>query len=229
MGVRLEGEVFMEDIKFFLETNYPLAKDSYDYIYPQGAAVDNNRRPEFNQELKNFPGSVLDLGCAGGGFIKDCVDEGRIAIGLEGSDYCKKFNKYEWATIPDNLFTCDITKPFILHIGNIKPYKFNIVTMWEVFEHIEKKDIDQVFENIRNHLSDSGIFLCTITRGHSPHDFYREVDLHRTREKREWWLKQFIHNGFIEDEQVEEKFAGKWMRESRSNYKLAFRKDLKSG
>jgi 2-polyprenyl-3-methyl-5-hydroxy-6-metoxy-1,4-benzoquinol methylase len=212
-------------MEFYLKTDYPVARDSLDYIYPQGAAVDNNKKPEFMEELKKYPGSVLDLGCAGGGFIEDCINEGRPAVGLEGCDYDKKYNKFAWATIPNNLFNCDISKPFVVHTGDKIPYQFDIVTMWEVFEHIEKRDIDQVFQNIRIHLKPNGLYIASISGGHSPHSFYRDVDMHRTRERREWWIKQFNHHDFIEQPEIEESFMGKFIRESRTNYKLVMRKD----
>lgn len=212
-------------VQFFLETNFPTAKNSYDYLYPVGAIRDNSRSLKFNHKLRNYPGSVLDLGCAGGGFIKDCVNEGRVAIGLEGTDFNKKEKKFEWATIPDNLFTCDITKPFTLHTGNKTPYQFNIITAWEFMEHIEKKDLHQIFVNIRNHLVNDGLVITSIDNHHYPHDKFKEIDLHRTVEERDWWLQEFRVNGFIEDNLVEDHFARDWVRRG-SGFNLVFRKRM---
>ena len=53
--------------------------------------------------------ALLDIGCSGGGFVRDLLDDGHIAIGLEGSDYSKKSRRAEWAIIPDFLFTADVT------------------------------------------------------------------------------------------------------------------------
>ncbi len=217
----------MEKVRFYLETDYPLALDSLDYQYPEGAIQDNSRRQKFNNKLKIFPGSVLDLGCAGGGFVKDCIDEGRIAVGLEGTDFNKKEGKFEWITIPDNLFTCDLTKPFILYTEDIKPYEFNIVTAWEFFEHIEKEDIPQVLLNIYHHLIKFGIIICSIDANPYPHKIHREIDLHRTVETRERWSEQFKKFNFVEDPIIQRHFERNWLRQSNSknNYKFVFRKN----
>lgn len=217
----------MANIKFYLETDFPLAKDSLDYQYPEGAIQDNSKRPKFNEGLKRYPGSVLDLGCAGGGFIKDCIDEGRIAVGLEGTDFNKNGQKFEWATIPDNLFTCDLTKPFVLHTGDRKCFQFNIVTAWEFFEHIEKPDIAQLILNIKNHLTDGGLLICSIDGNHYPLRHHREIDLHRTVESKDWWLGVLETSGFKEDMEIAGHFAGRWLRESRSpkNYRMVLRKN----
>lgn len=213
-----------KNTKFFLETKHPIAKDSLDYLYPVGAIRDNSRRPKFNEKLRKYPGSVLDLGCAGGAFVKDCVDEGRIAIGLEGSDFNKSQKKFEWATIPDNLFTCDLTKPFIIHTGDKKPYQFDIITAWEFFEHIEKKDLPQLFTNIRNHLVNGGLVFASISHDRQLHEKYNGIDLHRTVEARSWWVEQFRLNGFIEDQEIAGHFAGRWVRDGRLSDKFVFKK-----
>jgi len=52
---------------------------------------------------------ILDMGCSGGGFVRNCLDDGCLAIGLEGSDYSKRHRRAEWRVIPEYLFTCDVT------------------------------------------------------------------------------------------------------------------------
>ena len=218
----------MSKVKFYLDTHDPIAKRSYDYRYPVGAIRDNSRRSKFNDKLKDYPGSVLDLGCAGGGFVKDCVDEGRIAIGLEGTDFNKRESSFEWATIPDNLFTCDLTKPFALHIGDKTPFKFNIITAWEFFEHIEKKDLAQLFFNVRNHLASEGLVFASIDAHHYPHKKYKGVDLHRTVEAGSWWSEQFSSYGFVEEPDIRGHFVGRFLREGKPHdplhYTFVFRK-----
>ena len=59
----------------------------------------NHRNWRFNHNIGLlFPGrfiKVLDLGCAGGGMVHDFLDGGHVAVGLEGSDYCLKNQKFE--------------------------------------------------------------------------------------------------------------------------------------
>jgi hypothetical protein len=108
-------------VKFVLKTNKPVAFDSPDHIVPRGTKYDNTRNMLFNKKLEALFGHrslyVLDLGCAGGGFVKDCLEDGHFAVGLEGSDYSKKLERAEWRTIPANLFTCDITEDFSLSLS----------------------------------------------------------------------------------------------------------------
>src|SRR5437763_1568188 len=100
---------------FSLDCTKPIASDSPDHLVPRGTKNDNSRNRLFNRKaellLTKKQLRVLDFGCTGGGFVKDCIDDGHIAVGLEGSDYSKRAHRAEWATIPQSLFTCDITAP----------------------------------------------------------------------------------------------------------------------
>src|SRR5262249_52883832 len=148
----------------------PVAYDSPDHRFPTGTRRDNSRNRRFNVKLYQLLGrhmprvgprgawvywpnidlKVLDIGCAGGGFVKDCLDDGYLAVGLEGSDYSKKRNRAEWATIPDYLFTCDVTKDFDVVLrdgGGERRILFDAVTAWEVMEHIAERDLPKVAEN----------------------------------------------------------------------------------
>src|SRR5689334_11430474 len=123
-------------------TNKPVAIDSPDHLQPQGTALDNSVNPRFNCKLFGWVGKrqvrVLDLGCAGGGFVKSVLDQGGAAVGIEGSDYSRLRLRAEWATIPDNLFTADITDSFQLlqksTQGQENPAQFTVITAWEVLE-----------------------------------------------------------------------------------------------
>ena len=210
-------------LKFYLETHHPIASDSYDYLYPYGAIRDNFRNPKFNQKLYHFPGAVLDLGCAGGGFVKNCLEDQREAVGLEGNDFNQKNNRFEWITIPGNLFTCDITKPFTVHVGDKVPYSFGIVTAWEVLEHILKKDLSSLFANIHRHLSLDGLFIASVTNFPSPNPKFGKIDMHRTLEDQDWWLNQLSLNGFEQDETIEHFFDGDWVRNEHNSYHLVLR------
>src|SRR5579872_4629441 len=110
--------------EIILMTDHPVAVTSPDHVNAEhgGSGNDNSWNPHFNERLlqlfKQEKPAVLDLGCAGGGFVKSLLDLGCLAVGVEGSDYCKKRGKFEWATMSDtHLFTADITKPFTIRIG----------------------------------------------------------------------------------------------------------------
>jgi 2-polyprenyl-3-methyl-5-hydroxy-6-metoxy-1,4-benzoquinol methylase len=203
-------------------TDYPVAKDSLDYLYPLGVKWDSFRNPKFNEKLETIPGAVLDLGCAGGGFVKDCVDEGRLAVGLEGSDMNLKKRRYEWDTIPDNLFTCDVTKPFTVSVNSSMPYPFNIITAWEVLEHIKKDDLDQLFANVHQHLNATGIFIVSISNKSSLNK--EGIEMHKIQENKEWWTERLFKAGFIRDSDLEGYFGDDWVRTEKRSFHFVLRK-----
>jgi len=111
-------------------SNHKIAKSSNDHIFPHGTR-DESRNLRFNSKIYNHFNHlfikkqsirILDLGCAGGGFVQDCLNDGYVAVGLEGSDFCLK-NKYtSWIkNYQKFLFTQDITKKFL--ILESSPYK----------------------------------------------------------------------------------------------------------
>lgn len=129
--------------------------------------------------------------------MKDCLDDGCLSVGIEGSDYSKRFRRAEWATIPDFLFTCDITGNFdvLLDVGQ-KPerIKFDVVTSWEVIEHIAEKDLAKVAENVKKHLAPHGIWIMSV----SPNEEVLEgVVLHQTVQPMDWWVRKFASLGLV--------------------------------
>lgn len=195
-------------------TTKPVALDSLDHTNPLGTANDNSSNFEFNKKLfKLIPQaelSVLDLGCAGGGFIKSLLDANVLAVGIEGSDYSQKIKRAEWQTIPDNLFTADITEPFQLVEINEnqqeKKLKFNLITAWEVLEHIKENQLVDVFKNIERHLAPQGtvIFSVSATRG--------TANNHQTVKNKKWWLKIISNLGFANQQKAVYYFGHSWVR-----------------
>ncbi|WP_457108599.1 SAM-dependent methyltransferase, partial [Methylobacterium sp. P5_C11] len=87
--------------------------------------------------------------------------------------------------IPDHLRTCDITRPFILRDQRTdNPAQFDIISMWEVLEHIPESDLPQLFENVRTHLSNDGIFVGSIA---TYDDIVDGVSYHPTVKPEMWW------------------------------------------
>jgi 2-polyprenyl-3-methyl-5-hydroxy-6-metoxy-1,4-benzoquinol methylase len=173
-------------------TAHPVAVDSPDHLVAHGTAQDNSRNHRFNEKLYAFlpqprPLRILDIGCAGGGFVKDCIDDGHIAIGLEGSDYSLKNKRAEWTTIPANLFTCDVTHFFHILEDN-KPMRFDVVTAWEFLEHIREDDLPLVLHHIRHHMAKGGVFIGSVSM--IPYAI-NGVQLHQTVREKSWWDKVF--------------------------------------
>jgi|SRR5665213_1041652 len=213
-----------------------IAYESPDHLIPWGTRKNSSRNRRFNQKLYRLfddhrgPIWVLDLGCAGGGFVKDCLDDGCVAVGLEGSDYSKKLRRAEWRTIPEFLFTADITAPFKVtggFAGGEKPIQFDVITSWEVMEHIQERDLSTVVENVKHHLRPGGLWITSIT---PEDDIVQGVNLHQTVKPKSWWVKKFETLGLVHVEEYAHYFNTQFVRgpkymASRSAFHLVLTSD----
>lgn len=190
--------------RVWVKTDEPIARDSPDHLHPWGARRDNSRNPRFNEKLywlfRNHETqlTVLDLGCSGGGFVRDLINDGCLAVGVEGSDYSKLYQRAEWATVEHFLFTADITQAFEVWVEdetNVSALEFDVVTAWEVMEHIRENDIARVCDNVRRHLKRGGIWIMSIS---TVNDIIRGVNLHQTVRPRAWWVETLQKCGFEE-------------------------------
>jgi SAM-dependent methyltransferase len=182
-----------------------VAFQSPDHLMPWGTMRNNSVNRQFNYKLYNlYPRPeqlrILDLGCSGGGFVKACLDDGCFAVGLEGSDFSKRYRRAEWRSIPECLFTCDVTGNFELFIeanGQTKPLPFDVVTCWEMIEHIAEPDIAKVAANVQRHLTPDGIWIMSVSpREETIHG----VRLHQTVQPKPWWIRKFAELGFEHSE-----------------------------
>ena len=202
-----------------LKCDKKVAYDSPDHISPLGTSQDNSTNSRFNKKVYELLDKwkrqlkILDLGCSGGGFIRECINDGCLGVGLEGSDYSQKFKRAEWAVIPDFLFTCDISKNFKL-FQDEKLLKFDLITSWEVFEHLKEGDIDLLIENVKNSLEDKGIFIGSISNFPSPNN---GLELHQTQRPKEWWIKKFKEHGFYERKELYSYFNNQYVRGRKDN------------
>jgi predicted TPR repeat methyltransferase len=168
-------------------TDFPIAYESFDYIEPKGTMVDNTHGHAFVERVEQIAEgrkiNFADLGCSGGALVKNFLDKGHVAVGIEGSDYSQRNKRAEWATIPDNLFTADITKPFFIVEEGITGL-CDVITAWDVLEHIHEIDLGVLITNIRNNLKTNGLFVASIaTFEDHPH--------HVTLKEKDWWLNLF--------------------------------------
>jgi cyclopropane fatty-acyl-phospholipid synthase-like methyltransferase len=175
--------------------------------------MNNSTNKRFNHKLYKLLGSqgsisILDLGCSGGGFIRDVINDGHLGVGLEGSDYSKKRRRAEWATIPDFLFTCDVTGEFrITYRGD--PLKFHAVTSWELIEHIAEKDLPALSDNVRRHLAPGGVWIMSISPNSEIIDGTR---LHQTVQPENWWTETFSALGWRNSRKHVEYFRTQFVR-----------------
>lgn len=191
---------------FSIQTNHPVAIDSPDHTHPWGAARDNHSNESFITEVKDFifnrsPSSkkdykVMDFGCAGGKLIKDTLKYTDFAVGIEGSDYCAVNSKFEWLDLHNkNLFTADLTKPLTV-LCNQDIYKCDVITAWELIEHIPESSFTQFFNNVANHLATGGIFLGSgawhMERPTGP-------ELHVSRFSKEIWMNNIFPKSYFKE------------------------------
>lgn len=177
-------------IFFKSEGSYPTY--SKDYTKPKGAAHDNTSSTYFVEAIeRTFKGqkiNFLDLGCAGGGIVKDMHDARHLSYGIEGSPEQKNASKNNWATIPDNLFVADITEKFRFYTydenGQSTKVLFDVISAWDVLEHIPEDRLPGLIENLIKNLKPNGFFICGIA------DFLDD-GYHVTIHNKEWWIKLF--------------------------------------
>jgi SAM-dependent methyltransferase len=216
-------------MRYKVLTDHPVALTSRDHTHPSGTACDDSRNVNFNRKLyplfdKQI--TLVDLGCAGGGFVKSVVDDGHEAIGIEGSDYSltwdfhdpktrKPGRRAQWATIPERLFTADVTKPFDV-VKVTREYceecngphedsaEFEVVTCWEMMEHIPEDGLDQLAKNVLSHLAPNGVWIMSVSTQVGFH--------HVTVKHRGWWLELFAKHGLTNDDGLVRHFNDDWIR-----------------
>jgi cyclopropane fatty-acyl-phospholipid synthase-like methyltransferase len=205
-------------LKLILRAEREIAFDSPDHLMPWGTRLNNSTNLRFLTKVCNlFPlhvvPKILDMGCAGGAFVKDCLDGGCLAMGLEGSDYSRRFRRAEWRSIPEFLFTCDITRDFQIEVETqgkpVEPLQFDVVTSWEVMEHIAEKDIPKLAENVKRHLAPAGIWVMSIASGP---DIINGVNLHQTVQPKSWWIDKLKASGLEHREEYISYFNTQWVR-----------------
>lgn len=190
-----------------LETEYPVAYESNDHIVPHGTIRDDTRYPRFIHACEMYFKDMdklafADLGCSSGGIVLDALLRGHEAVGLEGSDESFKQQRAHWRVIPNNLFTCDVTKPFTLKKDGIRK-EFDVISAWEMLEHIRESDLDILLKNIKDHLKLGGIFVGSIANWDDI-DEKTGVNWHVNLHPYEWWSEKFKTFGF---EIITEKFS----------------------
>lgn len=182
-----------------LKTDYPIALSSNDHINPDSTTEGVSRPTLFVQNCIDVLGSnikSLDLGTGAAGLVFEFAMNDVLAVGVDGSDFCRTNRIGYWPLLPHNLFTCDITKPFSFVSRDTQAVtNFDVITMWEVLEHIAEQDLAGLLVNIGRHLNERGYFIGSIS-------LLEYVDstgspYHVTLKPRDWWKAKFIESGLV--------------------------------
>lgn len=193
-------------MKIKVLTDHPIAYESFDHIEPKGTMNDYNKNSAYTNELFEKFGpelKYLDLGCAGAGFVEDIEALGALGVGIDGSDYSLRHKRAAWADdkIPHRLFTADITQPFtIIDEETGERVLFDVISAFDVLEHIYAEDLPQLLKNVTDHLRPSGYFLAGIAT-------FPDEGYHVTLAGEDWWADTFLNNGFKESDWVINNFG----------------------
>jgi 2-polyprenyl-3-methyl-5-hydroxy-6-metoxy-1,4-benzoquinol methylase len=173
-------------------TNKPIAIDSNDHIKPHGALNTAHNGEEFFIKLKEeFPGlhKVLDIGTGPGVFVTNGLSHGYDIYGIDGTDAVERFN--DWVELKDHrLFHTDLQVPFTL-VENGALVTFDLITAWDVMEHMTEEKINIVLCNIRSHLKIGGYLMATIEYSNLNNELYHHICYDRP-----WWEDKFDEFGF---------------------------------
>ena len=189
----------MKTYNLTVKTDHPVAYESPDHIMPWGTKRDNSTNLDFIREVlqeylehfldvKNNP-NVLDLGCSGGQMVMDFVNHHCLAVGLEGSDYSVVHQRANWPEYYNkHLFTADVTKPYSVYNRDERVY-FDLITAWELVEHIAPTDIEVLLEQISDNLKPGGKFIASVS---TRPDVIEGVVLHQSVFPKEQWLNTIL-------------------------------------
>lgn len=125
---------------------------TYQVDFKRNKKTTSQKARWFLNEIGKFakPGSLLELGCSYGFFLKKAKEDGWKVKGLEWSD--------EACSYAVNQLNLDVSEESLQEI-TLTQWKFDVVTAWHVLEHLA--DPLHELSNIRNVLNPRGIFYFT--------------------------------------------------------------------
>lgn len=150
-------------------------------FFPLASAVCAIGRARFRR-----PFSVLELGCGWGGMRVFYEVRGIHAyLGIDINPVAFKESPYIVAA-PTHYRCLNLQSPMDLRA------KFDIITCFEVLEHIPKQRVDTVLATISRHMNSDSLFLGTASLNSA-------LDVHVLVKEREWWLRRFAGHGMSPD------------------------------
>ena len=107
--------------------------------------------------------NMMDLGCSSGFLVREFLNRGHLAIGLEDQNRLDDYSI--WSDLfSKNLFHCDIRDDFSVLLGNSgNLFSCDLITSWLVADSVQPHKLPLFFENIRKHLKVGGVFIGNIS------------------------------------------------------------------
>ena len=124
------------------------------------------------------PTSYVDCGAALGDLVNEALTQQIDAYGIEGSEAC-----FPYLQCPrEHMLILDLSVPIII------PRKYDVLTCFEVAEHIEEQSVDIFIANICQMSNNLVISIC---------DYGPTTKIHPTVKPHSWWLKKFNVYQFV--------------------------------
>jgi cyclopropane fatty-acyl-phospholipid synthase-like methyltransferase len=92
--------------------------------------------------------------------------------------------------------------------------QFDLISAWEVMEHLPEERLPVVCENFKRHLMPNGIVVVSIS---STEEIVRGVKLHLTVKKKKWWKEMFAFHSLYHMENLENYFNTQYVRGHKQN------------
>jgi SAM-dependent methyltransferase len=125
-------------------------------------------------------GSVLDIGCAGGGWLKEWKQAGiGELLGVDGA----YVNAADLEIEPEHFVPQDLSHPFDL--GKT----FDLVQSFEVAEHIDESASDVFVSNVAKHARRYILFSAAVPGQGGEH--------HVNEQPYDFWRRRFAKHGFV--------------------------------
>jgi 2-polyprenyl-3-methyl-5-hydroxy-6-metoxy-1,4-benzoquinol methylase len=136
------------------------------------------------------PKTVLDAGCAIGLLVEALRDRGVEAEGIDFSEFAVNHSRED---IRRHLTVGSITEPLAK--------RYDIITCFEVLEHMPRQDADQAIANLSSFTDE---IILTSTPEH-----FRDPT-HTNIHPQEYWTERFARHGFIRDVDYDGAYIAPW-------------------
>lgn len=151
---------------------------------------------------------VVDVGCALGFFVRHLRSRGYDVRGLEYSNWALDHAPEDIRFYLQQYDLTD-TEPIADWVLEGGEAPFDVVTCFEVLEHIAAPSVDQACQHLFNALAPGGILLATICVVGQPDT--RSDPTHVTVVPREWWERKFEACGFVPDDSFAQQLRWFWL------------------